>query len=283
MLEQVLLATTTIAIFLAAYALYSNKRLEHLQSQSIADIEEIKKYLTTFKLDKEVKANYQQIVSLQSKLNEIENNLKTPKQQQPLSAPPSSPVVVTSTQATKEDIINKRDMTVKLAPKEAEQKIEELSVLSVDISHVANSQLDIIPLDIQEPKNNDASIKIEKNDYLEPLKKAVNDVLLQQGRLNNNTIIESLKKYMPVEGLTLKTLIYYLDGTPSDALAELVIILLEGKYYVVPHSNSLSNPYLSVWFDTEQGQQVAIKHWPQVIYHQETFKIECVSKGILTV
>ena len=83
MLEQVLLAAATIAIFLAAYAIYSNKRLEHLQSQSIADIEEIRQYLTTLKLDKEVKANYQQIVSLQSKLNEIENNLKTAKQQQP--------------------------------------------------------------------------------------------------------------------------------------------------------------------------------------------------------
>lgn len=283
MLEQVLLATATIAIFLAAYALYSNKRLEHLQSQSIADIEEIRQYLTTLKLDKEVKANYQQIVSLQSKLNEIENNLKTAKQQQPLSAPPSPPVVVTSTQSTKQDVVNKREVTVKSLSKEVEQKIEELPVLSVEISTVADSQVAIIPLDIQEPKNNDASIKIEKNDHLEPLKKAVNDVLLQQGRLNNNTIVESLKKYMSVEGLTLKTLIYYLDGTPSDALAELVIILLEGKYYVVPHSNSLSNPYLSVWFDTEQGQQVAIKHWPEVIYHQETSRIECVSKGILTV
>ena len=191
MLEQVLLAAATIAIFLAAYAIYSNKRLEHLQSQSIVDIEEIRKYLTTLKLDKEVKANYQQIVSLQSKLNEIENNLKTAKQQQPLSAPPSPPVVVTSTQSTKQDVVNKREVTVKSLSKEVEQKIEELPVLSVEISTVADSQVAIIPL---EPKNNDASIKIEKNDHLEPLKKAVNDVLLQQGRLNNNTIVESLKK-----------------------------------------------------------------------------------------
>jgi hypothetical protein len=117
-------------------------------------------------------------------------------------------------------------------------------------------------------------------DYQDALRQAVNSLLQQQARINTQQITEQLKKMPEIPStLSVQTCVYYLDGTPSEALAELVVIVFNGQHYVVPHYNSFSNPYLSRWFDLSSTQQVTITEWPVISFNDDSKAISCIQKG----
>lgn len=122
--------------------------------------------------------------------------------------------------------------------------------------------------------------KTTQPDYQEALRQVVNSLLQQQARINTQQITEQLKKMPEIPPTVgIQTFVYYLDGTPSEALAELVVILFNGQRYVVPHYNSFSNPYLSRWFELSATQLVTIAEWPVISFNDDSKVIGCLQKG----
>ncbi len=264
MLIQIAIVIAIMALILACYAIFAFKKIQQLQSQFAEDIEAIKVSLKNHaKTAQEAKAHSEQITLVQSRLKELTKQLEN--KDSSLIATQHSQLVPTMLE--KVGVVSPNT--------EVQPSIEEnIPVLSTHNSNMAALESSEHPVALAEIKYNNQSVA---------LRNAVNDILSKQDRMTNKTVLEHLAKYIEADSVKLKTSVYYLDGTPSDGLAELVIIDLDNNYYVVPHSNSLANPYLSGWFSTEQGSQVAIKQWPEIVYHQETAKIECVNKGVLTV
>lgn len=265
MLIQIAIVIAIMALSLACYAIFSVKKIQQLQSQFAEDMEAIKVSLKNHaKIVQEAKTYSEQITLVQSRLKELTKQLEN--KDSPLITTQHSQLVPTTLE--KVGVVSPNT--------EAQPSIEEnIPVLSTYNSNMAALESSEYPVAL-------AEIRYDNNNQAIALRNAVNDILSKQDRMTNKTVLEHLAKYIETDSVKLKTSVYYLDGTPSDGLAELVIIDLDNNYYVVPHSNSLANPYLSGWFSTEQGSQVAIKQWPEVVYHQETAKIECVNKGVLT-
>lgn len=267
MLIQIAIVIAIMALSLACYAIFSVKKIQQLQSQFAEDIEAIKVSLKNHaKIAQDAKAHSEQIILLQVRLKELTKQLEN--KDSSLITTQHSQLVPTTLE--KIGVVSPNT--------EVQPSIEEnIPVLSTHNSNMATlepSEHPVALAQIEYDNNHNQSVA---------LRNAVNDILSKQDRMTNKTVLEHLAKYIETDSVKLKTSVYYLDGTPSDGLAELVIIHLDNNYYIVPHSNSLANPYLSGWFSTEQGSQVAIKQWPEVVYHQETAKIECVNKGVLTV
>lgn len=252
MFTQIAIAIAIIALCLVCYTIIALKKVQQLQLKFAEDIENTKTIIKNqSKTSQETIAHNQLIAALQAKLHELARRLER------IESIERSLSVISQNLHEKTNI-SKKDIQL--------PELESVPILVVEHSS---------DIALNEPPKSEGNYLI--------LKQAINDLLLKQEKVNNKTVLESLGNYIKVESLSLKTAVYYLDGTPSDGLAELIIVMLEDNYYIVPHSNSLANPYLSGWFIIEQGQQLAIQKWPQVVYHQENAKIECINKGVLTV
>lgn len=163
--------------------------------------------------------------------------------------------------------------------------VSTLNMTKVDVADTLMSDVPVLaasPLAPSDRVNNESlqqSITTQPN-YQDALRQAINSLLQQQARINTQQITEQLKKMPEIPPITsIETCVYYLDGTPSEALAELVVIVFNQQRYVVPHYNSFSNPYLSRWFEVSSTQQVTITEWPIIGFNEDSKAITCIQKG----
>ena len=71
-----------------------------------------------------------------------------------------------------------------------------------------------------------------------------------------------------------------LDGTPSAGIVELVLLVVKETALVVPHYNSLANPFLGTWFELNRNQQPAgIIMCARARLDKDSNMISCVQKG----
>lgn len=83
-----------------------------------------------------------------------------------------------------------------------------------------------------------------------------------------------------LRSLSIQVDFFGLDGTPSSSIVELVLLLVKEKALVVPHYNSLANPFLGTWFETNRNQQpMGIIECATARLDKDTNTISCVQKG----
>lgn len=199
--------------------------------------------------------------------------LSTSQEAKPLASTIIPPAVSLSTSVEK-------PFSASVTPEQEMSEPANIPILAINPSSVIleseEAKADIDAVDMLTP--------LAKNfDFQEQLRQVVNHLLQQQARINVQQIRLQLEKISGVSpDISIQTQVYYLDGTPSDALAELIVISCNQQYYVVPHPNSFSNPYLSRWFEVIHGSQIEIGQWPVVSCFTDTQMLNCVQKGTIS-
>jgi len=264
MLEQVLLI---VIIILVGIVLYMISRINHASdnNQLLDPINTLTGLVKKLQVD-----NQQLLASLHSQQKLLLQLEAKQAQAAVVPTPPIKPVEkplpATSTLSMTKVALNKPELPI-------EPPIPDV----LDMPVLVTSPLPPFDRPNNEPPQKPTT---SQPDYKDALRKVVNSLLQQQARINTQQITEQLKKMLEIPStINIQTSVYYLDGTPSEALAELVVIVFNEQRYVVPHYNSFSNPYLSRWFDISSTQQVTITEWPVISFNDDIKAISCIQKG----
>ena len=265
MLEQALLIVIMILVGIALYMIIRLHHASDNNNQLLDPINTLTGHVKKLQAD-----NQQLLASLQSQQKLLLQLEAKQAQAVVVTAPPIKP--------TEKPLPPFSTLSMaKVAIKKPELPIDSIMPDVLDMPVLVASLL--MPSD--RPTNEPLQKPIlTPPDYQDALRQAVNSLLQQQARINTQQITEQLKKMPEIPStLSVQTGVYYLDGTPSEALAELVVIVFNEQRYVVPHYNSFSNPYLSRWFDLSSTQQVTISEWPVISFNDDSKAISCIQKG----
>ena len=127
----------------------------------------------------------------------------------------------------------------------------------------------------------------QEEQMLGPIMNGINAIVVNRLAVTKPLIMKSILDAAVSEAerdslrsLNIQIDFFGLDGTPSSGIVELVLLVVKEKSLVVPHYNSLANPFLGTWFETNRNQQpMGIIECARARLDKDTNTISCIQKG----